>query len=204
MKNNRPVFVFLTLVLVISLAGCNLPSARPADTATPTATQIPPSPTPLPPTATAAPPTEMPTQEPPTPTKVQPTMVFPTKAPTNTPTPVVIKPAARARFDGTYDYGTFVFRIGDNPAYVVPKSITVKSAPCNEGKNRKKSDTLTLDPPTFYQVIANRFSINFGDSVIISGEFITPVKARGTLTLKLKVDGKACTIGPYAWSATGQ
>lgn len=201
MKNNRPIQAFLILVLAVSMTACNLPQSKPTATATQAATPIPPSPTPLPP------PTETATLEPPTPTlPLPPTatqpIVFPTREPSKTFTPVVIKPAAHARFDGVFEYGKLVLRVDNNPAYIVPKSVTIKSAPCKEGKG-KKSDTLTLDPPTYYQIVENKFYIDFGGGMVkISGEFISPTKARGTITMSLRAEGKSCTLGPYAWSAS--
>lgn len=202
MKNKRPLQAFLILVLVVSLTACNLPSSKPSATATQAATPVPPSPTPLPPTETATPepPTATPTEE------VLPTVTLPiinpTREPSRTPTMVTFKPAPHARFDGTFEYGKLVLRIDNNPIYIVPKTVTVKGAPCKEGKG-KLSDSLTLEPPTYYEIVQNRFYIDFGGGMVkISGELISATKMRGSITITLKADGKTCTAGPYAWTAS--
>ena len=203
MKNKRPLQAILILVLVFSLTACNLPSSKPSATATQAATAVPPSATPLPPpteTATPEPPTATPTEEL-LPTATLP-IVNPTREPSKTPTKEIIKPPAHARFDGTFEYGKLVLRIDNNPAYIVPKTVTIKGAPCKEGKG-KLSDSLTLEPPTYYEIVENRFYIDFGGGMVkISGEFISPLKARGTITIAVKVEGKNCTVGPYPWTAS--
>lgn len=201
MKNNRSLQALLVILLTISLSACNLPQAKPSEAPTQVATTVAPTPSPLPPTETPTPepPTATPTEELPSPTV--PTLEFPTKVPSKTPTAVIVVPPPRARFDGIFEFGKLVFRIDNNPAYVVAKTVTIKNAPCKEGKG-KISNTYNLDPPKYFEIVLGKFYVDYDGFVKLSGEFLTPNKARGTLTLYLKLDGKNCTIGPYAWTAT--
>ena len=74
--------------------------------------------------------------------------VTPSQATVRVPTPrATVRPwsssashrtAAHARFDGTYEYGKLVLRIDNNPIYIVPKSVTIKGAPCKEGKGKNR------------------------------------------------------------------
>jgi hypothetical protein len=189
------------LILIASLAGCNYPGAAPVVQDTPTA--LPSSPTsPPPPTElpTLIPPTEAPTLPPATPTTVPPTAA-PPKPPTARPSPTVseIKPQAGARFEGSFDGGTLVLRINANGTAVIPKTIRVTKATCQEGK--KLSDTLSFEPPTSFAVEDGQFTITWGTQVDMPGIFTSPTQARGSLELKFKKESVACTIGPVAWVA---
>jgi len=84
---------------------------------------------------------------------------------------------------------------------VVPKTIRIVKANCQEGK--KLSDTMTFEPPTYFKVEDGKFTITWDTQVTMSGVFLTPTEARGSLELKFKKEGVACTIGPVVWVATG-
>lgn len=187
------------LIIVLSLAGCNYPGAFPAAQDTPT--PLPPTPTSPPPTEppTPIPPTEAPTLPPVTPTTAPPTPVPPT--PTNRPSPTVaeIKPLAGARFEGTFEGGSLVLRINANGTAVIPKTIRIQKANCQEGK--QLSDTLVFEPPTSFPVEDGKFTITWDTQVTISGFFQTPTQARGSLELKFKKESVACTVGPVNWVA---
>jgi hypothetical protein len=188
------------LMIVLSLAGCNYPGAFPAAQDTPT--PLPPSPTSPPPTEppTPIPPTEAPTQPPVTPTAAPPTPVPPT--PTSRPSPTVaeIKPLAGARFEGTFEGGTMVFRINANGSAVIPKTIRVQKATCQEGKTL--SDTLSFEPPPQFPVEDGKFIISYDDPYMyLTGAFLSSTQARGSLELKFKKESVACTIGPVVWVA---
>jgi hypothetical protein len=186
------------VLIILSLAGCNYPGALPQ--ATPTS--LPPTPTSPPPTEppTPIPPTEAPTLPPPTEPPAPPTPIPPTPTSRPSPTPTAVKPAAGVKFDGTFDGGTLTFRTNPTGYMVVPKTIRVVKANCQNGKTL--SDTLSFEPPTYYPVEDGKFTINWDSQVIMSGVFQTSTQARGTLELKFKKEGVACTIGPVPWSAS--
>ena len=187
------------LTIVLSLAGCNYPGAFPAAQDTPT---------PLPPTSTSPPPTEPPTPIPPTeaptlppvtPTTVPPTPVPPTPTMRPSPTPQAIKPLPGAKYDGTFEGGKLTFRTNPTGFMVVPKTIRVDKANCQEGK--KLSDTMVFEPPTYYKVEDGKFTISWDTQLYMTGVFLTSSEARGSLELKFKKEGVACTIGPVVWVA---
>jgi hypothetical protein len=106
---------------------------------------------------------------------------------------------AGAKFDGTFEGGELTFRVHTNGDYVIPKSVTLRKVACNEGK--ALSDLITFEPPPFFEVVEGKFTMYNGTLVTISGQFITPSTARGTISGQVKSGGKNCTFGPMAWSA---
>lgn len=195
---------FLKLIsmamIFVLLAGCNYPGAAPAAPQE-SPTPLPPTPTSPPPTEppTPLPPTETPTLPPPTPTFVPPTLPPPT--PTRPmPTPTAVKPMAGVKFEGTFESGTLTFRTNPTGYMVVPKTIRIIKANCQEGK--KLSDTLSFEPPRYFPVEGGKFTISWDSQVYMTGTFLTPSQARGSLELKFKKEGVTCTIGPVAWTAT--
>lgn len=186
------------LVIAFSLASCNMPFVAPEPTATSTATPtLPPTETPIP-TDTPVPPTETPTVPPVTDTPL-PTPIPPTATNTKVPTAAVYYPTPRDFYSGSFENGTLTFRIGPNPYLVIPKSVVLKKAACKEGGTI--NTTINFEPPPTYDIDDGVFSIVYSDTVNIYGRFISEIRATGSITLKLKKDGKACTVGPLAWYA---
>ena len=194
--------LWMTLI-VASLAGCNYPGAAPAaPEASPTA--LPATPTSPPPTEppTPIPPTEAPTLPPPPTATLAPPTAIPA-TPTSRPSPTVaeIKPTAGARFEGTFEGGSMVFRINSNGSAVIPKTIKVQKASCQEGKTL--SDTLSFEPPPQYEIKDGNFEISYTDPYLYwTGTFLTTTQARGSIELKFKKEGVSCTIGPVVWVAS--
>ena len=191
--------ILCILIITLSLAGCNYPGAFPAAQDTPTA--VPPTPTSPPPTEppTPIPPTEAPTLPPVTPTTAPPTPVPPTPTMRPSPTVAEIKPLAGAKFDGTFEGGSLVLRINANGTAVIPKTIRIQKANCQEGK--QLSDTLVFEPPTSFPVEDGKFTITWDTQVTMSGVFLTSSEARGSLELKFKKESVSCTVGPIVWVA---
>ena len=186
------------VLIVVSLAGCNYPGMAPAVTPTilpPSPTSPPPTepPTPVPPTDTPAPPPATATLAPPTPVPATPTS-------RPTATLAVIKPEPGAKFEGVFEGGTLVFRINSISSAVIPKTINVRKATCQEGK--QLSTTLAFDPPPSYEIENGKFIISRDTQLYMTGTFTRSDEARGTLEIKYKKEGVACTIGPVAWVAT--
>lgn len=203
MKHNPILIILTSLMLVLSISGCDvLPfvaTMTPTPTHTETPTPIPPSPTPAPPTDT---PTITPTETSGVPSETLTTAPqFPTFTPTFTkaPTKGPVTPLAKAKFQGTFTGGTLVFRTGANGLSVVPKTVSLKGATCKEGKT--VSETIGFEPPTFFWVVDGKFTIVWGTEVTITGVFITPTRATGTISLALKTSKGKCTIGPLSWIA---
>jgi len=121
--------------------------------------------------------------------------------PTSRPSPTIsiIKPLAGARFEGVFEGGSLVLRINANGSAVIPKTIRVQKANCQEGK--QLSDTLVFEPPTSFPVENSKFTITWDTQVSMPGIFLTPTQARGSLELKFKKEGVACTFGPVVWVA---
>ncbi len=192
----RTLYILLT---VISLSACNMPfiAPEPTATATFTATALP-SNTPLP-TNTPVTPTETPTLALPTETPTF-TLIPPTATATKIPTRASIYPIPRSFFSGTFDNGKLTFRIGTNQYLIIPKSITVKKAVCQEGGTI--SQTINFEPPPNYRIEDGKFTINYEGIVVITGYFQSTTRATGTITLNLKTE-KKCTIGPLYWNASG-
>jgi hypothetical protein len=185
------------LLILLLLASCNMPSKAPPATPTkllPTATKAPPTATP-----TEELPTEEPTAIPPTATLEPPTPqpIPPTRA--ATATAVVIKPQPGALFSAQFVGGGFSFRIHGSSNYVIPKIVNVKKAQCAEGKT--VSDQISFEPPPTFEIKDNQFTITQGTQVTIYGTFTSATTARGTITLKFKGKGVACTVGPLGWNA---
>ena len=198
----KPVSYLKTLwivMIILSLAGCNYPGMAPAST-----------PTTLPPTPTLPPPTEPPTPVPPptdtpppppsTATSAPPTPVPATPTSRPTATTAVIKPEAGAKFEGSFEGGTLVFRINSISSAVIPKTINVRKATCQEGK--LLSTTLAFDPPPSYEIEDGKFIISRDSQLYMTGIFTKSDEARGTLEIRYKKEGVACTIGPVVWVAT--
>jgi hypothetical protein len=201
MKSASFLKILWTVMIVLSLAGCNYPGAAPAATeASPT--PLPPSPTSPPPTEppTPIPPTEAPTLPPPTATLAPPTAIPPTPTLRATPTKAEIKPTPGARFEGTFEGGYLIFRINSNASAVIPKSIRVQKATCQEGK--KMSDLLAFDPPPSFPIEDGNFTISRDTQLYMTGTFLTPTQARGSLQIKFRKEGVTCTIGPVVWIAS--
>lgn len=198
-KPNFFHILFISLT-ILSLAGCNMPFFAPEPTPTATASPTPPpTETPLP-TDTPVPPTETPTLPPPTDTPPPPTPIPPTATNTKVPTVASFSPHPRDLFNGTFENGTLSFRIGPNPYLVIPKMVVVKKAVCKEGGTI--NDALTFDDVPTYEIKDGKFTINYMDVVIITGQFTSEVKATGSITLNLKKEGKKkCTVGPFVWYA---
>jgi hypothetical protein len=200
--------------MIFALTACNLPFLSPAVTSTPvdtlTFTPEPASPTPLAsdtlpaPTNTDTPiPSNTPTPLPPTATLVLPTLPLPTVIPSSTvvPTQEIVKPFPKAKFEGTFIYGTLILRISDNSNMIIPKEVRVKQASCKEGKSI--SDTINFEPPPSYAITDAKFNINFLDYVFISGQFFSSTSAQGMIRLILQIPGGGkCTIGPTPWKAS--
>jgi hypothetical protein len=202
MQKPKLIHILFVCLTAFSLVGCNLPFIAPQPTATSTASPtLPPTETPLP-TNTPVPPTETPTLAPPTetPPVALPTAIPATATNTKQPTQSVFYPHPRDIFNGTFDSGVLVFRIGANPYLIIPKTVAVKKAECKEGGTL--SDTVVFDT-TNYEIRDGRFSINNVNGVTITGMFTSQVRATGSITLVLKNDKKNCTIGPLFWNATG-
>lgn len=215
MHNQHSIRIrLLSSALLFAITACNLPflSQQVAETpsATLTHTQEAASPTPAPSNTSAAPtntdtpiPSNTPTPLPPTATFELPTLPPPTAIPTNTPIPTqkIVKPYPKARFDGTFNGGTLTLRISDNSNMIIPKEVRVKNGVCNEGK--ALSDTMNFEPPPSYPIINGKFDINYMNIVFISGQFLNPTTAQGSIKLLLQYPGGGrCTIGPLAWKAT--
>lgn len=184
----------ITSMLVLALAACNYPAQEP----TPTATTIPPTQTPEP-SPTPIPPTDTPTM-PPTPSwTVPPPPVLPTATFTAIATPT-IQPAPDVKFEASFEGGLFIFRTNDKGTYVIPKEVRIKKASCNEG--RTLSDLLAFDPPPFFLITEGKFTISRDTQLVITGVFISPTQARGSIELHLLKNGKPCTIGPVVWVAS--
>lgn len=204
MQKTKILCLLLLLTLAASVAGCNYPGmpGMATPTATPTATP-PPTPTSLPPTNTLPPPPTETAAPPPVPTNTQgpppPTAVPPTPIPP-TATKVIITPASRALFMGSFTGGTLTFRVHENSKLVIPKTVTVKSASCKEGG--KISDHISFEPPPMFEIANLKFTMTQGDQVTISGQFLTATTANGTITLTIKDDSGKCTIGPLPWTAS--
>lgn len=200
MKTFACLKILWITMIVVSLAGCNYPGMAPP--ATPTS--LPPTPTSPPPTEppTPAPPTDTPEPPPPTATFAPPTPAPPAATPTSRPTATtaVIKPTAGAKFEGSFEGGTLVFRINANSSAVIPKTINVRKATCQEGK--QISTTLAFDPPPSYPIENGKFVISRDSQLYMTGSFTKSDEARGTLEIKYKKEGVTCTIGPVAWVAT--
>lgn len=200
MKSASLAKTICILMIFVLLAGCNYPGAAPvAPQVTPT--ELPPTPTEPPPTPTEPPPTEPPPTEPPPPTA---TMLPPTPPPTPTsrpsPTPEPIKPTAGARFEGTFEGGSFVLRINSNGTAVIPKTVRIQKANCQEGKTL--SDTLSFEPPPSFPIENGKFVISYTAPYLYwTGTFVTATQARGTIELRFKKEGVSCTIGPVGWVA---
>lgn len=203
MKKHATLYALLTVIVIVSLTACNLPSSKPTAAPTSAATNTVPPP---PPTATQPPPTntlpppppsDTPLPLPPTDTQVPPTRVPPTA--TRTVVPTAIKPIAGDKFEGTFEYGDLTLRIGTNGNWVIPKQVTVKKAPCEGGKF---SDHITFEPPPSYPIENGQFSFVYEGFVTISGTFTSAKRASGTIRLALKSGGKTCNIGPSAWTAS--
>jgi hypothetical protein len=105
-----------------------------------------------------------------------------------------------AKFEGTFEGGSFVMRISSNGNAVIPKTIYIRKAPCQEGKTL--SDTVSFEPPPFYTIEDGKFVISYENPYVYwTGNFSTSIQARGTLELKFKKEGVTCTIGPVGWVA---
>lgn len=193
--------VFYVLMIVLLLTGCNYPGMAPAaPEASPTT--IPPTPTSPPPTEppTPIPPTETPPPPPPTATFAPPTPVPATPTLRPSPTQAVIKPVPGARFEGTFDGGSLVLRISANGNAVIPKTVRIQKASCQEGKTL--SDIISFEPPPFFPIENGKFVISISNPYVYwTGAFVTSTQARGTIELKFKGEGVACTIGPVPWVA---
>jgi hypothetical protein len=198
MKPGSYLKILCIVMMVVSLAGCNYPGMAPA--ATPTS--LPPTPTSPPPTEppTPVPPTDTPAPPPPTATTAPPTPVPATPTSRPTATTAVIKPEAGAKFEGTFEGGTLVFRINAISSAVIPKTINVRKATCQEGK--LLSTTLAFDPPPSYDIENGKFTISRDTQLYLTGIFTKSDEARGTLEIKYKKEGVTCTIGPVVWVAT--
>jgi hypothetical protein len=193
--------IYLVLIVVL-LAGCNYPGAAPAaPEASPTS---PPStPTSPPPTEppTPIPPTEAPTEPPPpTATLAPPTPHPPTPTIRPSATQVVIKPVPSAKFEGTFDGGSLVLRINSNGTAVIPKTVKVQKATCQNGKNL--STTLSFEPPPSYPIENGKFTISDDTRLSLTGIFETSSKMRGTLVVNFKKEGVSCTTGTVPWVAS--
>jgi hypothetical protein len=189
------------VMIVVSLAGCNYPGAAPA-VPQETPTTLPPSPTLPPPTEppTPIPPTQAPTLPPPTATLAPPTAVPATPTSRPSPTQAEIKPVAGARFEGTFEGGSVVLRINSNGSAVIPKTVRIQKATCQEGKIL--SDILSFEPPPSFPIEDGKFAISYDNPYLYwTGTFLTPTQARGSIELRFKKEGVSCTIGPVAWMA---
>ena len=199
MKKPKIFHIFFAVLTIVSLTGCNLPFIAPEPTPTATASPtLPPTETPLP-TDTPVPPTETPTVPPPTDTPPPPTAIPPTATNTKVPTVAFFFPHPRDLFNGTFETGVLSLRIGPNPYLIIPKTVVVKKATCKEGGTI--NDSIVFDGVPTYEIKDGKFSINYQDMVIISGQFTSQIKATGSITLNLKNEGKKCTVGPYVWYA---
>lgn len=200
----KPVSLLKTLwivFMVISLAGCNYPGMAPAaPEASPTS--LPATPTSLPPTEppTPVPPTEAPTLPLPTATVAPPTVVPATPTSRPSPTQAEIKPVGGARFEGTFEGGSFVLRINANGSAVIPKTVRIQKATCQEGKTL--SDIFSFEPPPSFPIENGKFAISYDAPYLYwTGTFLSTTQARGSIELKFKKEGVSCTIGPVAWIA---
>lgn len=198
MKKTKPVlFTLFSLILILLTSGCNLPFIAPPDTPTPTftntPTQVPPTAT-IPPTATftptVIPPTATATLPPPPPTVIPTATKVPTKEP--------VVPLSKSKYEGSFAGGTLLLRTGPNGASVVPKTLILKKAACKEGG--KISESLSFEPPTFFWITDGKFAIYWGSEVTITGVFISPTRATGSLKLEF-TSPKKCTVGPVTWTA---
>ena len=201
MKPVLSLKILFLAMIVVSLAGCNYPGSAPAaPEATPTT--LPPTPTSPPPTElpTPVPPTEAPTLPPPTATLAPPTAVPATPTSRPSPTQAEIKPVPGARFEGAFEGGSFVLRINSIGTAVIPKTVRIQKATCQEGKTL--SDVLSFEPPPSFVIEDGKFVISYDSPYLYwTGAFLTPTQARGSIELKFKKDGVSCTIGPVAWIA---
>lgn len=197
-----------TFLLILSLTGCNLPTFGPAATPTATVTAtLPPSPTPTQPPPTETPTVPAATNTPEVSQPTPPAEAAPTQAPTATqppatavvPTVGVPVPVSRALFDGVFPGGRLSFRIGELSSRVIPKTVTLKGAECKEGG--KLNDSISFEPPPSFVIDQGKFTMTQGDQVTISGQFLSSTRAAGTITLRLRGGGKACTVGPLSWTA---
>jgi hypothetical protein len=111
-----------------------------------------------------------------------------------------VQPLPTVKFEGTFEGGTLVFRINDKGNMVIPKEIRVKKALCNEGKTM--TTLLAFDPPPFFPITDGKFTITREKQLTVTGIFISPKQARGSIELYLLKNGKPCTIGPLTWVAT--
>lgn len=197
MKNCTTTITVLMLVAALALSGCNLSVSKPEEIPT-SAPTMPPTaiPTQPPPTNTSLP-TETATLPPPTETLFIPTPVPPTA--TRTVAPTAIVPVAGDKFDGSFDNGFLVFRIGTKGNWVILKSVTLKKANCQEGGTI--TQVVDYPSPTNFPVENGRFSF-YLDPVTISGQFITNKRASGSIKLVFKSQGKTCTVGPLTWQAS--
>lgn len=197
------VRIMLIVLVAISIVGCNLPASKSAVTATATKPKAPPPTATQPPQPTdtvAPPPTATPEVLVPTATiPLPPTVVPPTATRTKVPTQVSIKPTPRAKFSGTFEYGTISFRIDSSGSMIIPKSVSVKKGPCKES-GKTASDTVAFDASFAYPIVDARFSISISGEATISGQFLTSKTAGGSLTLYFK----NCTVGSYSWSAKAE
>jgi hypothetical protein len=104
-----------------------------------------------------------------------------------------------AKFEGTFEGGEIVFRTSQNGKMVIPKSVRIRKARCQEGKTY--SDLIAFDPPPSFPITDGKFTITKDSYMTMYGEFTTPNQARGTISMTLKGEGKTCTIGPVGWIA---
>ncbi len=109
---------------------------------------------------------------------------------------------AKIKMDGTFVGGELTLRTGENGNSIIPKSVRIRKAKCNQGQTAQ--DLLAFDPPPSFPIEDGKFTIDAKGIIVIYGQFVTPYSARGTLTITIKAGGEACTIGPVAWSASGQ
>jgi hypothetical protein len=116
------------------------------------------------------------------------------------PTQAAIEPQPGAKFDGVFTGGEITFRTSQNGKQVIPKSVRVRKATCQQGKT--VSDLIAFDPPPSFPITDGEFTMSKGDIITISGMFTSPSNAQGSLVIHLKAGGTACTVGPVAWSAS--
>lgn len=208
MKLRNALSLLTLLLLAALLVGCNLPGAPTPTpiiryiTATFTASPIPPSPTPIPPTDTPAP-TNTPEPIIPTPVSLEPSPTFglpPTLPPPTPPaTPTSVVPTGGALFAGSFEGGTFTFRVNDKGNMVTLKQITLKKAICQTGL--KISYQLTFEDVRYFPVEYGKFTMSY-DRALMSGIFTSPNAATGSLTITLI--NEQCRIGPISWTAYAQ
>ena len=94
-----------------------------------------------------------------------------------------------------------VFRINSNGTAVIPKTLRIQKAPCQEGKTL--SDTMSFEPPPSFEVKDAKFEISYDNPRLYwTGTFLTPTQARGSIEFRFRKEGVTCTIGPVAWIAS--